>query len=202
MASAEMVVAGVPSERLSQLASPQLAPRHRREHLFPMHSGSTEGMNAVLRPTANFEKNEKCSPFSHSMNALGYAGKPTCRINGSIYDHGIKKQSAEANKSKQITALFCNDGQPPKFVHHGARRMKDYCAPDRLSDAFCTKFQVTDPLTGRTEIMTARKPGKATTEMNVSEFDGCMPPRERTYSIKKAQDNIDQNILAGAGPNS
>ncbi|KAL8275049.1 hypothetical protein Esti_001105 [Eimeria stiedai] len=195
MAHSEMAVAGVPSERLSMLAFPQLAGRHRREHLFPEPSASTDGMNAVLRPVANFDKSQKCTSFSYSMDALGYAGKPTCRINSSIYDHGIKKQSAEANKSKQMTALFSNDGQQPKYIHHGARRMKQYCTPDRLSDAFCTKFHVTDPLTGRTEIMTARKPGKATTEINVSEFDGCMLPRERTYSIKKAQDNIDQNIL-------
>ncbi|KAL8433915.1 hypothetical protein ACSSS7_003520 [Eimeria intestinalis] len=199
MAHTEMVVAGVPSDRLSQLASPQLAPRHhRREPLFPAHAASTGGMTAVLRPTTDFEKNKKCTSFSHSMDALGYAGKPTCRINGSIYEHGIKKQSGEANRSNQMTALFCNDGQQPKCVNQAARRMKDYCSPDRLSDAFCTRFQVTDPLTGRTEIMTARKPGRATTEINVSEFDGYMMPKERTYSIKKAQDNIDQNILVGS----
>ncbi|KAL8433063.1 hypothetical protein Efla_006262 [Eimeria flavescens] len=203
MAKSEVNVAGVPSERLSQLKSPQPAVKPRRECLLPDHAAFKDGMSAVLRPNLPVDDRDSSSSTrgfssqsSQSLTPVSYAGKPTFRINNSVFNHGIKKQSPDANKSKQIAAVFSSDSQEPKVAARLAfRRLKDYCPTDRLGEVFCTKFHVADPLTGRTEIMTARRPGKATAEMNISEFDGYLLPPDRAFSLKKAKDNIDHSLL-------
>lgn len=196
----ETAVAGVPSERLSQLASPQLATRPRqRNALGAQHSAFRDELSAIVRPNLKYSS-EKCdTPTTKPTTPPGYAGKSTCKINESIYNHGSKKQSPEANKSMQMTALFSSCGAKFEMPHRGPRTLKQYFPPDQLSEAFCTKFHVTDPLTGRTEIMTARRPGRASAEVNVSDFDAYMLPRVRAYSIRKAKDNIDHDLLVSRG---
>ncbi|CDJ45913.1 hypothetical protein, conserved [Eimeria brunetti] len=196
MAYRDVAVAGVPSERLSQLASPQLAQRPRRENAFgTLHSAFHDEMSAILRPCNNSSKEE--SPRQLEAAApVGYAGKTTAQLNSSRFTHGSKKQSAAANTSGQIACLFSGrSGSPQVHPRGGTRPLKQYIAPDQLPEAFCTKFQVTDPFTGRTEIMTARRPGKAAAEINLASFDSYMLPRERTFSLQKAKDNIDHSIL-------
>lgn len=193
----QIAVAGVPSERLSQLASPQLAGRPRRENaLGGDHSALKDGISAVLRPEVSYRTRSRDSGTPRSpVQHRGYAGKSTCKINEAAYNHGCKKQSTEANKSNQVTGLFSSCPGEDETCHHGTRSLKQYFSSEDLSEAFCTKFHVTDPLTGRTEIMTARKPGRASAEVNVADFDAYMLRRVRSHSMKKAKDNIDHDIL-------
>ncbi|CDI85836.1 hypothetical protein, conserved [Eimeria praecox] len=196
MGDREQAVAGVPSQRLSQLASPQLVQRTRRDNaLGQAHSAFKDEMSAILRPCQPCNSSRRNTPRD-KMTPQGYAGKSTAELNNAIFHHGSKKKSPEANKSDQMAFLFScakNSSQPP--YRGGTRSLKQYVAADQLPQAFCTKFQVTDPLSGRTEIMTARRPGKASAEINLSNFDSYMLPKERTFSLKKAKDNIDHSIL-------
>lgn len=200
MADREPVVAGLPSERLSQLASPQLAQRNRRENaLGAEHSAFKDEMSYILRPfnpSGTTTTSSRKNTARDMITPQGYAGKSTAQLNNSRFNHGCKKQSSAANKSDQMTLLFSCSKNSPQLPYRGSTRpLRQYIATDQLPQAFCTKFQVTDPLTGRTEIMTARRPGKAAAETNLSNFDSNMLPRERTFSLMKAKDNIDHDIL-------
>lgn len=195
MINSDTVVAGVPSKRLSQLASPQILPRHRRECPIADHSALKDGITDVMRPNIDYSNEKSRNPTPRPAESEGFAGKSTCRINDSIYNHGSKKKSPNANKSAQMTDLFSSAGLRPEVPYRGTRSLKQYFSPDQLSEAFCTKFHVTDPLSGRTEIMTARRPGRASAEVNVADFDAYVLRQERAHSIKKAKDSIDHTVL-------
>lgn len=198
-------MAGVPSERLSQLASPQLVQRTRRENaLGAGHSAFKDEMSAILRPCHPCSSNNssrKNSARGKVAAPQGYAGKSTAQLNNSLFSHGSKKQSPAANKSDQMTFLFsCANPTPQTPYRGGTRSLRQYVSADQLPQAFCTKFQVTDPLSGRTEFMTARRPGKASAEVNIANFDSYMLSKERPFSLQKGKDNIDHDILVGCPP--
>ncbi|CDJ36127.1 uncharacterized protein EMH_0007940 [Eimeria mitis] len=204
MADREPAVAGVPSERLSQMASPQLLQRPRRNSALGLtYSPFKDEVRAILHPCNPCSSSRKNTPREAKdmlkMTPPGYAGISTAQLNNALFSNGSKKQSAAANKSDQMTSLFSSAGSksPGTQMHQrgGTRPLRQYVSTDQLPRAFCTKFQVTDPLTGRTEIMTARRPGNAATEINLASFDSYMLPRERTFSVQKAKDNIDHNLL-------
>lgn len=207
------VVAGLPSERISQLSFPQLVRKHRRANVLgAANSALHDGMSEILNPALARRRGCSLIPFNRNSgydkydgdrcvgddSAIrdGFAGKSTCSINKAVHGPGCKKGSGIANKSLQMTDLFCNEGNNiPPPLNRGTRSLRQQCDMDNLSDTFCTKFQITNPMSGRTEFMAARKAGKAAAEVFVTGFDPYVMPRERKESIWKAKDNIDHNVL-------
>ncbi|XP_026192633.1 uncharacterized protein LOC113147182 [Cyclospora cayetanensis] len=194
MHNTDQTVAGLPSARLSQLASPQLMKKFRRDTILgSKHSALRDEMSAILQPNVPDICSRRGNRETETLQ--GYAGKYTNKINDSTYCHGSKKQSSETNKSDQVATLFASVGSKAEVPHSGLRSLRQYFSPDQLNEAFCTKFHVTDALTGRTEIMTARRPGKASAEVKFTAFDPYVASRARKSSVEKAKDNIEHDIL-------
>ncbi|PFH34716.1 hypothetical protein BESB_067490 [Besnoitia besnoiti] len=75
------------------------------------------------------------------------------------------------------------------------RNLKPYYGPEELNKAFCTKFQVVDKASGRTDIMTARRPGSANAVVNLSAFDAYSMRTPKLSSALKQISSIENSPL-------
>lgn len=193
--------AGLSSNRLSDINT---VGRHEKTTVvnsqkwkYPYNNSE---MFEILRSPTN---NNPCQQkrFERQPEALEYAGRTTCSINAHLYNKGSKKHAKEFNESRGVASVISTTDAAIPIEKVGIRSLKQYFSADELTKAFCTKFHVTNPVTGKTEIMIARRPGKASAEVNVADFDAYQIRNERTFSLKKSKDNIEHNVTVRGSVN-
>lgn len=195
MADGDVAVAGLPSLRLSQLASPQLFNRRRGQGSFKAEHTAMGKISEALYPDTPEDQDSSPVWASCPSSPEEFAGKPSSKTNESIFSTTCRKHYPVFNDSKQVADLFSSAEENPVMPENGTRSLKKYFSPDELAEAFCSKFHVTDPHTGRTELMMARRPGKASAETKAFGFGLELLPRERPSAIRRAKDNIEQNAF-------
>lgn len=205
--SAHNDFAGVSSQRLHELRG--ISKRNKCETFFCSSSGLGDNVRDTLVQSSKSPlKKKENNILSKCCNATDeYAGLTSKTYNERFTTaNGKKYNFPHSNRSSRMASILQGieidkseaNAIGKNFDSIGLstkKRLKQYFRTDELNNAFCTKFQVTDKKTGRTEIMTARRPGNSAVEVNIANFDSYKARRERVSSTAKYIDRIEQGIM-------
>ncbi|KAF8817926.1 microtubule associated protein SPM2 [Cardiosporidium cionae] len=177
-----MKSAGMPSKRLSEVYGDSVF--HRKG--LPMNSETTAMQDNVSELLRNFNSENGLTAAKFPTN--GYAGIPSLQLNKQmLYGHSARQLTTNVtNSSRNIATLWgekatvdSRDAEIFPAQHQSRKNLKQYFPASNINEAFCTRCQIINSHTGRTEIMAARRPGKATAEVNIVEFDAYQHRRQR-----------------------
>lgn len=220
--------AGVSSNRLSELrlGSVLYAADRARGTDRPYFGGRfgasmahRDSVTEILRPGAAYENYPAREPRS-SDATTDFAGMNSEGIN-ELRDPANRRRHIPGRKPGVLASnesVFVSDA----LGHHGGapeeaggdprvqaylreqqrprvRNLQTYCGSHELSKAFCTKLEVVDKTTGRTEIMTARRPGSAAAVVSLSDFDAYGVRKDKSLSSRRFMDSIENTALVSPG---
>ncbi|PHJ22677.1 microtubule associated protein spm2 [Cystoisospora suis] len=142
----------------------------------------SEGINELREP-ANRRRH---IPF-RKRGVL--ASNESIFVSDVLGQHGRPPDAFEQGVDPRVKAYFLEQQKPR------VRNLQTYCDSNELNKAFRTKMEVVDKTTGRTEIMTARRPGSAAAVVSLSDFDAYGVRKDRTVSAYRQMDSIENTAL-------
>ncbi|EPT31009.1 microtubule associated protein SPM2 [Toxoplasma gondii TgCatPRC2] len=215
--------AGVSSRRLTQLRLAMSQQPEDRAHAprGPTAYSCTalrDNVNEILRSATIPRDTDPVAAVLDRKRVDDYAGMRSDGINELrtpshrwSAEVGKKRGLMTKNESVFVSDVLEHHGRPiddsPEFQHPRVaaylqqqckpkcRSLQRHYGPDELHKAFYTKFEVVDKTTGRTEIMTARRPGSAAAIISLCNFDAYSTRSHKATSAQKQVSNIESTPL-------
>nr|CEL65563.1 TPA: microtubule associated protein SPM2 [Neospora caninum Liverpool] len=215
--------AGVSSKRLTQLRSASSQQSEDRGHgprgpTACVGAALRDNVNEILRPAVVPRASSPGAAALDRMRVDDYAGMRSDGINelrAPVHrrcpEGGKRRGLMTNNESVFVSDVLGQHGRPingasqfqdPRVTDYlqqqckpKSRSLQRYYGPEELHKAFCTKFEVVDKTSGRTEIMTARRPGSAAAVVSLCDFDAYIPRPHKYTSCQKQISNIENTPL-------